>query len=154
MIDKLTLAIGGCAKSRNCSFVVIEIGNNLNYKHYCFDNCGERGLFKSRISKNDWEKINADLSACNFSNINNPFEFNRIDEYVELMVVKNLDTILLKSHKLELPKQIQQTIDNVSLLRSKIEIIRDTIFENRDFDLVIPMNNYFSLPYPINEQVE
>lgn len=150
-ISKLTLAIGGCAKVKKCPFMVIEMDQNGNYKHYCLIDCDGAGLFTSKVENSEWQKINIDLSAAKLTNIDHPFEFNRPDAYIEMLMVRKNDSILIKGHVSDLPGELERVISRMSLLRKRIKLVSDIRIENRVFDLSIPTYNYYTLPYPVDD---
>lgn len=144
--DKISLAIGGCNKTQMCPFISIEIDSNLNYKHFCFENCGNTGFFIGKILNTTKEQIDSKFKTINFKNIELEYEPYRDDEFIEMKIQCNEKNYKIKGHFNELPKEIQDVIIIVKNIHQSIELIKLTDSNEIHLEVPIPMDNYYLLP--------
>lgn len=149
-VNKISLAMGGCNQTETCPFITIEIDSSLNYKHYCFSGCDNTGLFSGKLPDTLWQKLSVGLGKDKLQNPNDSFEVNREDEFIEMRIHKGNKAYNLKGYKNNFSKTLRQSIDQIMTIHQKIKLTRTTDLnpDNLNFEIPIPMNNYYTLPIP------
>lgn len=149
-VSKISLAVGGCGKADNCPFLTIEIDSSLNYKHYCFSGCDDKGLFSGKLPDTLWQKLNAGLGKDKLQNPNDSFEVNREDAFIEVLIYKDNKAYHLKGYKNNFSNELQQSINQIMAIQQNIKLIRVTDLDpdKLNFEIPIPMDNYYTLPIP------
>lgn len=149
-ISKITLAVGGCNQTEACPFMVIEIDSQLNYKHYCLFNCDSPGLYTGKLPEAFWQQLNTHLATEPLQNPKDSFQVNRSDAFIEMQVSRNNKVYNLKGHKNNFSKAVQHSINQIMNLHHQLKLTRgtDPDPDKLNFEVPIPMDNYYTLPIP------
>lgn len=145
-LKKLTLVLGGC--NGICPYLSIEIDSSGTYKYYCLKNCDSTGHFVGKVSDHFIDSLSSKLSQTRISETDTSFEYNRSSVYVEFVVHYQTRDISVKGSKDELPIEIQDFIDLIIAKSKVIEFRRNLDTNTWQTEIPIPLENYFSLPYP------
>lgn len=145
-VEKITIAIGGCSKG--CEFSIYELDSNLTLKYYCASNCEYNGFYSGKISVDLWQTIEKnvndnDLTSYSYKNI-----FKDSSLYIDALIKTTNRLTTLKGNLDIFPKEISNLISTTITHFRTVDMkpIEKRLSE-LNFDLRIPMDNYFNLPY-------